>query len=352
MDYQYQKRLAVVKLKTEHDESERKLIIKQIKTIDSQRANTSSCDEMDADYRRLKYVRYADDFLIGVIGSKDDCNEIKQDITKFLNDKLQLELSDEKTLITHAEKPAKFLSYEVSVRKSNATKRDKGGKIKRYYNGKVVINMPKDKMRQKLLEYGAMEITAHNGKEQWRPMHRPMLLFNDDLEILSNYNSELLGFYNYYSIAHNSAMINAFKYIMEYSMYKTFANKYRTTIRKICRKYIENGIFTVHYKNKKRVDKFRTFYNKGFKRKIEPLASNVDKLPHYFLAKVGTSLIDRLKARNCEMCSETDDLQMHHVRKLADIKEGKNPFDLKMIKRQRKTIALCGNCHRRVHHGG
>lgn len=59
---------------------------------------------MDENYRRLKYVRYADDFLIGVIGSKADCERIKADITEYMMNNLKLELSAEKTLITHAKR--------------------------------------------------------------------------------------------------------------------------------------------------------------------------------------------------------------------------------------------------------
>lgn len=90
-------------LKAEDDVADRKLLGKRIREIDRKRALVPSCDEMDIDYRKLKYVRYADDFLIGVIGSLEDCKQIKQDVAQFLNDRLKLVLSTEKTLITHSE---------------------------------------------------------------------------------------------------------------------------------------------------------------------------------------------------------------------------------------------------------
>ena len=68
----------------------------------------------DSGYRRLFYVRYADDWLCGVIGSKQDAEEIKADIKKFLTETLKLELSEEKTLITNARDTARFLSYDIS----------------------------------------------------------------------------------------------------------------------------------------------------------------------------------------------------------------------------------------------
>jgi group II intron reverse transcriptase/maturase len=348
---EYDKRIATQMLKAEDDATDRKLIGRRIKEIDRKRALIPSCDEMDSDYRRLKYVRYADDFLIGVIGSLDDCKQIKQDISNFLNEKLQLTLSDEKTLITHSEKPARFLSFDITVRKSNLTKRNVEGKIRRAYHKKVVLKIPPDTIKKKLLDYEVLEIKRHNGKEQWKPKHRKGLIFNDDLEILSKYNAELIGFYNYYSIALNAGTVNNFSYIMEYSMYKTFAGKYRTTVPNICRKYKKDGVFTVSYTNTKRQQRFRTFYNDGFKRKIEAKDAFFDKLPNYYHAKMRTSLIDRLKARNCELCGETSELEMHHVRKLKDIAKGKDPWEVHMIARKRKTMAVCHTCHMKIHHG-
>lgn len=106
-------------LKTATNNVERKVLVKRLKEIDKTRSAMPCFDPMDGNFKRLKYVRYADDFLIGIIGSKEDAVKIKDDIKRFLADRLALELSDEKTLITHTEKPAKFLGYEVTVRRSN-----------------------------------------------------------------------------------------------------------------------------------------------------------------------------------------------------------------------------------------
>ena len=327
--HEYERTLAVRTLKSEKDESQRRLIIKQIKTIERNRAMIPSCDEMDGDYKRIKYVRYADDFLIGVIGSLEDCKRIKEEITNFLAEKLKLVLSDEKTLITHTEKPARFLSFDITVRKSNLTKREKKGKIKRQFHKKIVIKIPPGMIKKKLLDYGALEIKQRNEKEHWKPKCRTMLIFNDDLEILTRYNSEIIGLYNYYSIALNSGIINSFKYIMEYSMYKTFANKYRTTVRNICKKYKKGNVFTVAYVNKKGEPKMRTLYNDGFGRKVQYRAPFFDVIPASTFTVMRTNLIDRLKARKCELCGATDDLEMHHIRKMKDVKEGKTPWQLR-----------------------
>lgn len=350
IQYEYGKRLAVQKLKSVKDISERKAIIEQIKQYDKQRAQIPCSDEMDCDYRRLKYVRYADDFLIGIIGSKEDARKIKEDIKNFLAEKLGLELSDEKTLITHTEKTAKFLGYEIYVRKSNLTKRDARGRLKRAFNKKVYLKLSTETMKQKLLEYNVLQIKLHNGKEQWKPKARTEFINNDDLEILSRYNAEIRGFYNYFAVANNCSELHTFKYIMEYSMYKTFALKYHTTVVKICKSYKRNGVFTVRYTTKSGRVTERCFYNDGFRRKSPLYEPYFDKLPNLMPDTGTTSLIDRLKAEKCEYCGAEDKLVMHHVRKLKDL-PGKEKWEQHMIARRRKTIAVCGSCHRKLHLG-
>lgn len=161
--FEYGKRLAVLKLKKVTSMKERKLIIKEIKRFDRERTMISCGVEMDYDFRRLKYVRYADDFLCAVIGTKDEAKVIKQDIKRFLEEKLSLELSEDKTLITHGKKSAKFLGYEIYVRKSAQTKRNKAGKLTRPYNNKIYLKMPTEVVRKKLLDYDALQIKVHNG---------------------------------------------------------------------------------------------------------------------------------------------------------------------------------------------
>ena len=332
------------KLKVVKDQTEKAELIKHLKANRKESMRIPSGNEMDANYRRLKYVRYADDFLIGVTGSKQDAINIKEDIKNFLKEKLALELSDEKTLITHSEKAAKFLGYEIYVQKSNTTKRSENGRLRRVYNKRIRLMIDKDMVKNKLLEYRALEIKIHNGKEQWKPKPRPNLVCNDDLEILDKYNKEIRGLYNYFSLANNCSTLSNFGYIMQYSMYKTFAHKYRTKVSQILKKYHRDGHFSVKYQLKSGMVKDLTFYHEGFKKKA-PVSNNIDNLPKNTSYTANTSLINRLKAEKCEMCGATGKLVMHHVRKLKDLK-GKTPLEKRMIARKQKTIALCGNCQK------
>ena len=206
-----------------------------------------------------------------------------------------------------------------------------------------------DTIKKKLIDLDVLEIKCHNGKEIWKPRERGRLINNDDLEILKIYNYQIQGFHNYYAIANNSALLNSFKYIMEYSMYKTFAGKYRTSIKKILRKYKKNKVFTIHYSNKKGELKTQTLYNKSYQRFTPLVNEQLDDITtiNYITS---TSLIDRLKAQVCEKCGATESLEMHHVRKLKDL-DGKGFLDKMMIARRRKTIALCRSCHLKVHTG-
>ena len=347
----HRKAKLVAKLKKTENETERQRLLAQIREIVKDRLNYPAGDEMDSDMKRMKYVRYADDFLIGVIGSKEDCIHIKEDIKNFMAEKLKLELSDEKTLITNARKHAKFLGYDIFVRKSNDTHRDKNGHLVRSLDHKIVLYLTTEVMRKKLLEYDAVKITVQNGKEVWKPKARPYMNNLDDLEIISQYNSEIMGFYNFYSIANNSPVIDQFYNIMEYSMYKTYAGKYRTSKKKIIEKYKKNGIFGVLYTTKKGKEVIREFYDKGFKRKELPNRYLDDRQPNTIAITGGRNgLIKRLQARVCELCGATDNLEMHHVRKMKDLK-GKSDWEVKMIARKRKTLAVCSVCHHKIHAG-
>lgn len=330
------------------DDVVRNEIINQIKEIQQHRRYVHSKVDMDAGYKRLRYERYADDFLIGVIGSKEDCRKIKQDLKNFLSEKLRLNLSDEKTLITHAASPAHFLGYEISVRYSQLPMPGRKKVPTRYNNGKIVLKIPAGKIRDKLLEYDALKIVVHNGKEVWKPQARIYMRNNDDLEILSRYNAEIRGLYNYYSLALNSGIINNFRYVMQYSMLKTYATKYRTSKSVIIKRMRIGKDLGVKYTNNKGRECVTLFYNEGFKHKKDILAT-CDLIPNLVRYGGRTSLIDKLKARKCEYCGRTDvPLQIHHIRKLKDLK-GKTPWEQFAISRKRKTLAVCVECHRKIH---
>lgn len=352
--YELEKKRGVIakKLRNTNSEEERRLLTEKIHEIDREKLTMPYSDPFDTNFKRLQYVRYADDFLIGVIGSKEDAIAIKEKVKAFVAKTLNLELSDEKTLLTHSEKRARFLGYDIYVRRSAATKRNKTGRLCRHLNGTVCLEMPHELMRKKLIEYGAMTIekTIH-GKDNWKAKARYYLKDNDDLEILDQYNSEIRGFRNYYRIANNAAHASSFGYIMQYSMFKTFATKYRTTMRRMITKLRIGKNFGVRFIDKKGKSKTRLFYNEGFARKPLQKHAVVDVIPNTVMYSSKTSLMVRLSAGQCELCGKTDcEIEIHHVRKLKDLK-GKSYWERFMIARNRKTLALCIDCHEQLHNG-
>ena len=332
-------------------ESDRQNAVARIRQLEKERVTIPHGEPMDTEYARLFYVRYADDWICGVIGSKEDCRKIKEDFRQFLKNELQLELSEEKTLITNAQKRARFLSYDIRVRRTNLSKRDKAGRQVRNYTGRIVLEVPSEIIKKRLIDANAMKLTYHNGKEICKPKALYRFKDCDDLEILRYYNSKIRGFYNYYCIANNSSIINSYKYILEYSMYKTYGTKYRTTVHKVIGKFRCNKDFAVRYKNSKGQDRMQVFYHDGFKRQEKALPSSVDIIPNGMKYFGSTNLIDRLKAGKCEVCGRTNvPIEIHHVHKLKDLK-GKTFWETLMIARRRKTLALCRECHDKLHCG-
>lgn len=310
-------------------------------------------DPMDNGYKRLVYVRYADDFLIGVIGSKEDAKQVKANVGQFIQEQLHLELSQEKTLITHGTDFARFLSFQITASTEQNSTRTKAGYIKRSYTGRIKLYVPKDKWLKRLLSYGALKIHYDKGngsKEVWEPVCRSGLRNLDDLEILNQYNAEIRGLYNYYRIAHNATVLNNFLYVMKYSMYKTFAGKYRTSMRKIIRKYTKDKDFVITYQGKSG-EKSIVFYNQGMRRDTHVNATDPDIIGRARENRNYTSLIQRLQGCQCEWCGAIGvEIEIHHVKKLKDL-SGRAEWERHMIARRRKTMALCHNCHVKLHAG-
>lgn len=339
---------------TKISEEKRQKVMAEIQELNNYLSIVPYSDPMDTEYKRVVYVRYADDFLIGVIGSKEDAKQVKIDVGEFIKEQLHLEMSPEKTLITHGNDFARFLGYLVTVSREQNRTRTKNGFTRRTYVGKVKLYVPKEKWLNRLLSYGALKISydkAHGNKEVWEPVRRPGLIRLDDIEILNQYNAEVRGMYNYYRLANNATVLNAFVYVMKYSMYKTFAGKYRTSMRKIIRKYCRNKDFTVSYQTKSGT-KSVVFYNQGVRRNDKVIATeNPDIIGRTNENRRYTRLTDRLQGHVCEFCgAETEDIEIHHIRKLKDL-SGRAEWERHMIARKRKTMALCHSCHVKLHNG-
>ena len=208
--------------------------MKAFKAVQKQLLSTLYYTPADPNYKNLQFNRYADDFVVGIIGSRKDAEQVKADIRDFLANTLKLTLSEEKTKITHSSELISYLGYQFTVQRNKDVKRDSSGVLRRMWYGKVALYVPHDKWVQKLKEYQAFKIVAGNdGKERWKPLHRGKLMHKDALAITSQFNAEIRGLYNYYSIAENVSVLNKFYFIMKGSFLKTLAAKGNTSCNKI-----------------------------------------------------------------------------------------------------------------------
>lgn len=308
--------------------------------------STPSREPMDPNYRRVLYVRYADDFLIGVIGSRADAEQVKTAVSNFLKQELNLTMSPEKTLITHGHDRARFLGYDITISKDQAVKKTKGG-VKRAYNGRVVLLLPKEKWMGKLQEYGALHIQKDGmGKEIWMPVARNGLQNKEPIEILAQFNGEIRGIYNYYRLARNVSVLNKFRYVMEYSMYKTIARKMRCSAAKVKKKYTKDRIFGIEYETKSGL-KRAEFYHDGFRKGV-PTKSDMDTAPDYRYPIRPKEVISRFMTGYCELCCKNELPVMIYQAKSLKSLSGNEPWEQFMLKKRRKTLIVCEDCYKTI----
>ena len=305
------------------NEEEKADLLAEEKRLRAQLVQTPCRSQTD---KKMKYVRYAD----------------------FISGALKMELSDEKTLITHSNTHARFLGYDVRVRRSNKLKKNKVRGTMRTLNGSVELSIPlNDKIMQFLFDKKIIE--QKNGKIE--PRERRAMLRCTEFEIVSTYNAELRGICNYYSLASNFYKLNYFAYLMEYSCLKTIAAKRKTTVRQLWQKKLKDGrgkwcvpyttkdgekhIYFADYRNCKRT--------KQFEDTIEKMA--------VITCYCRTTFESRLAAKQCELCgtTEAEHYEVHHVNKIRNL-SGKETWEQIMIAKNRKTMVLCRDCHHKIHH--
>jgi group II intron reverse transcriptase/maturase len=319
--------------------------IEQYRALDRERRSIPCGRPNDPNYRRLRYVRYADDFLLGFVGPKSEATEIKHRIAQFLRT-IGLTLSEEKTLITHATTArARFLGYEIHMAKDDSRRCRK----RRSINGVPVLNVPLEVTRDAQTRY------ARHGK----PYHRTELINNSDYDIVTAYNLEFQGLVNYYAMAHDVARkLYPVKYIYLQSLVKTLAVKHKRKATWVYRKYyrrLVNGrkALVVEVPRRDRKPLIATFAAKPirFDKWAAISETKVRLLPQR------NELVRRLMASECELCGSTTNVNVHHIRKLKDLKHRYRgrpdppTWVVRMIELRRKTLVACVRCHRAIHSG-
>jgi group II intron reverse transcriptase/maturase len=329
---------ALARARQRGDRAEVRMLHQQLRAMPSQ-------DPGDPGYRRLRYVRYADDHLLGFTGPKAEAEAIKRQVGQFLREDLKLELSEEKTLITHARAgAARFLGYEITVQHDNAVMTSR----RRSINGGIRLRVPRAVIQAKCA------LNMRRGE----PAHRSWLMNEDDPTIINVYQAEYRGFVQYYLLAGDVYRLNRLHWVMQTSLLKTLAGKHKSSVAKMARRYraqvdTPHGPRTCLQASSDRpgrkplVARFG-----GIPLKRQTRAILIDR-PLVSVAIRRRQLVARLLAGRCELCGNTDRIQVHQVRKLADLATPGQPpvWATVMAKRRRKTLVVCGSCHHTIHTG-
>lgn len=319
--------------------------VKQYRRLRKQRNCHPSVDTNDPQYRRLKYIRYADDFILSFIGPKSEARTIKQEIGKFL-ETLGLRLSMEKTKITHAAtERARFLGYDIFIAQAD-TQRCNG---RRSINGKPMLSVPRE-----IVEEWKKRYKRHN-----KPHHRAELIEHSDYDIVMTYNMEFQGLVNYYALAHDVATkLYPVKWVWMQSLVKTIANKHKRTVSWVYRKYYRKspeGVMAIAVEVKREGQDTLISWFGAKPIRFSKKVVIADQKTQLWANR--SDVIRRLLADKCELCDSTKDVQVHHVRKLKDIKrryQGRAQppkWVKKMAALRRKTLVVCAACHQSIHAG-
>ena len=320
--------------------------LERVRALQKELRKHPSKTQDDPGYRRLRYIRYADDFLFGFAGPFEESHQMKEKVASFLQTELKLPLSAEKTLMTHAHTGrARFLGYEIGIRYSSTKLEDR---LRRSVTGAVGMYIPEDVIQAKRKRY------LRDGK----PIHRPELQNESEYDIIVRYQGEYRGLVQYYGLAQNLAQLGYGKWTMETSLLKTLASKNQTSTTKESKR-LQATIKTsdgprkclqLIIQREKKKPLVAPFGGLSLKRRKNPVIEDRVILPY---VRMRSEIVERLLNDTCEVCGGKANIQMHHVRHLRDLnKKGKKEMPLWMkimISRKRKSIPLCKGCHDDVH---
>jgi group II intron reverse transcriptase/maturase len=342
----YSYRIRKVRQHVDAARTDRATAKKEIAALDRVRKTLPAGDPCDPHFKRLKYCRYADDFVIGVIGSKAEAEVIMGQVKTFLTATLKLTLAEEKSHLVHAKKGMQFLGYKAAThagRKLIRIKRGRRHTQMKSVSQQMQLHIPKGRLEQ------FCTAKKYGNYQRFTAVHRSLLLNQSEVEIIMAYNAELRGLANYYALAYNvKARISKLYRLWQLSLFKTLAAKRKTSVQHVAVSLkLEEGNYGIHYQVKGEQRTLKVFRLKTWRRPMGNLAG-VDKeatITRFTLTK--SELIQRLNASRCEYCeTTTGPFEVHHVRGLKSIKSGKEMWQKIMIARNRKTLVLCKKCHR------
>ncbi len=307
-----------------------------------------SLDPTDPGYKRMRYLRYADDWLIGFIGPRSEAEEIKRRLKEFLQDTLKLTLSETKTLLTHARSErARFLGYEIAVEQADH-KHDRRGH--RSINGQIGLRVPKRVIQAKCRPY----------LQRGKPIHLRERIDDSVYTIIAQFQQEYRGLVEYYQLAVNCSQLKRLKGVMEQSLTKTLAHKLRISVPQVYKRYgtmletpkgPRKGLQVVVERGGNQKPLIACWGGISLARQSKVILN--DQLPFPWSQR--SELEKRLLAETCELCGSHEQIEVHHIRALKDLQaRGRAPkpeWVTIMAARHRKTLITCRTCHDDIHAG-
>ena len=323
-------------------------MLEEIGRLKAERATVPASDALDPNYRRLRYCRYADDFLIGVTGSKADARQLMDEVRVFLTDTLKLEMSAEKSGIRKATDGARFLGYEVCTstnRNPHKAIFDGRPTLRRGLADRLRLRVPRDRVVRFVNDKGWGDYEA------FRPRGRPALRFASDVEIVLAYNAEWRGFANYYALADDvKRKLNKGGYFALFSCVKTIAAKHRTSARSVFARLRRGMDFFIRFEVGNEARAIKLWQLKDLRQHVRTWGG-VDNPRSAQFVFSRTELVERLNARQCERCGREDlPCEIHHVRRVAEMQYAGLSRHMQAA-RQRKRVVLCVACHNSIHAG-
>lgn len=329
---------------------ERQAIQEAIQRIEHLRKRLPSGAPFDSGYKRLYYCRYADDYVIGIIGSRTDAEEVRQRVKQFIQDTLNLSIAEEKSHICHSKEGVTFLGYWLKTHSAERIVKVKRGPRHTTFKAiseRIQLHIPPGKLEKfcATKRYGTYQAT--------QATHKKGLTALSDAEIILAYNGELRGLANYYALAYGvKQRMSKLAYIWQTSLLKTLAHKHQSSVNRIAQRLKTNDGYALIIQQERRTRIIRLFRLKDLKPTVSS-GHHIDTPPTtYTLTLSRSELIRRLNARKCEYCETMQGpFEVHHVRKLKDVAQGKERWQQIMAARRRKTLVLCRRCHHLLHAG-
>jgi RNA-directed DNA polymerase len=283
------------------------------------------------------YLRYADDFVVAWNGPKEGAERLKAELRDFLRDHLGLELSEQKTRITHVTEGYDFLGFTVK----RVIDRQRGYNQLLTYPSKASVK----KLKRKIKSMTCRGTTLCGIKDKIRAL-----------------NSLLRGWANYYR---HSAASSTFYYVGSYAFKRMelwLRKKTGLRVKRVYRKYSrrQEGYLTW-------VSGGAALYSPGAATKITYLRHrsrfnpyltfrNERELPHHLVpfperkvwqgyngyGEEWTAIREQVLERDrhqCRVCGKVDRVEVHHIRRHKPNRQH-NPSRL---------VTLCIACHHKAY---